>query len=463
MDPPEGRGRDLPPQAIFGTRYAELARFRLTVEVRAASPPAAKSLRRPGSPSRTAVPRRHVPAISVPTGRAGRVGLVVAALLAVAGTWNYFQPIPSVTAASSGLSQYVITGTPPSLPWPAVGAAAVGASGVGLIARSADAPPAPAGSVAKVMTALVLLTDKPLAVNELGPSLIITDQDVATYSAEAADQQSVVPVAVGEQLNEFEALQALLIPSGNNIAETLARWDAGSVAAFVAKMNARAAALHLARTTFADPAGVSPRTVSTPSDLLALGAAAMQQGVVAEIVGLTQTTLPVAGTVYNTNGALGQSGIIGIKTGVNAGATFLFAASYSVDGHSLTIYGCVMGQPTVATAFERAIALVGTMRTALKMRPLVARNDVVGAYNAPWGSHVDLLAMGDVTFVEWPGMILHERLDTMTLAGDGSLPKGTPVGTLHLVLGDQQADVPLQTASSFDPPGLLWRMSRINW
>ncbi len=144
------------------------------------------------------------------------------------------------------------------------------------------------------MTALVVVTDKPLARDQLGPDLIMTDQDVATYSADAADQQSVVPVTLGEHLNEFEALEAMLIPSGNNIAETLARWDAGTVPAFVTKMNQRAMALHLEHTTFADPAGVSIQTVSTPTDLMALGMAAFKQDVIAEIVSLPQTTLPVA-------------------------------------------------------------------------------------------------------------------------------------------------------------------------
>ena len=157
----------------------------------------------------------------------------------VAGTINYLRPIPDVAATTSSPVQSTIPGTPPSLPWPGVGSAAVGASGLGLIATSGDASPAPAASVAKVMTAMVVLVDKPLVRGAAGPTLVITDQDVATYKADVADQQSVVPVVVGEQLSEFQALEALLVPSGNNIAETLARWDAGSVTAFVAKMNQR--------------------------------------------------------------------------------------------------------------------------------------------------------------------------------------------------------------------------------
>jgi D-alanyl-D-alanine carboxypeptidase (penicillin-binding protein 5/6) len=393
------------------------------------------------------------------------VGLAVVVLLAAVSIWNYVQPIPAAAASSTGLDRYVITGTPPNLPWPAVGSAAVGASDLGLIAKSSDVGPVPAASVAKVMTALVLISDKPLAKGETGPTLIMTDQDVLTYMADAAQQQSVVPVVAGEQLNEFQALEALLIPSGNNIAETLARWDAGSVTAFVAKMNQRAAQLHMTHTTFADPAGVSLQTVSTPADLLALGIAAMQQEVLAQIVSRPQATLPVAGTVYNVNAALGRSGIIGIKTGsgLNVGANFLFAATATVDGHPLTLFGCVMGQPTLEIAFNAAEALVTSMASALKYRPIVNRGDVVAIYSTAWGSHANLIATQDLTFVEWPGTILQERLDAKTLVVDGPLPGGAADGKLHVVLGDQQADVSLVTASSLDPPGLAWRLLRINF
>jgi D-alanyl-D-alanine carboxypeptidase (penicillin-binding protein 5/6) len=374
------------------------------------------------------------------------------------------RPIPAVAATDAGPSQYSISGAPPSLPWPNVGGAAVGASGLGLIAASGDVPAAPAASVAKVMTALVVLADKPLKKGQAGPNLVLTDQDVAAYRADAAENQSVVRVAAGEQLSEFAALEALLIPSGNNIAETLARWDAGSVAAFVAKMNESAAGLHLTHTTFTDPAGASAQTASTPTDLLALGIAAMQQEVLAQIVSLPETTLPVAGTVYNVNYSLGQSGIVGIKTGsgLNSGANFLFAAAATVDGQQVTLYGCVMGQPTLDAAFQEAEALIATMQGALRVRRIVARNDVVGSYDTSWGSHSNLVATTDATVVEWPGMTVRQRLDAKTLVIDGPTAGGTSAGTVHVVVGDQQVDVPVVTAGSLAPPGVAWRLLRIN-
>ena len=292
----------------------------------------------------------------------------------------------------------------------------------------------------------------------------MTDQDVAAYNADATDQQSVVPVAAGEHLSEFQALEAMLVASGNNIAETLARWDAGSVAAFVAQMNRHAAALHLTHTTFADPAGASIQTVSTPVDLMAMGMAAMQQEVLAQIVGLPVATLPVAGVVYNVNYALGQSGIVGIKTGFgfNLGANFLFAATATIDGQYVTLFGCVMGEPTLDAAFKEAESLIGAMKDALRVRRVATAGGVVGAYATSWGSRADLVATAAVTLVEWPGMTVRQRIDAPELAVDGPVPSGRSRGMLHITLGDQQVDVPLVMAGSLEPPGITWRLWRIN-
>lgn len=392
-----------------------------------------------------------------------RVALVLAVLLIAIGAWSYLRPIPAVSATGTLPAESTVTGTAPPLPWPKVGSAAIAVSGLGLIANSGEVQPAPEASIAKVMTALVVLTDKPLAKGQSGPALTITDQDVAFYTADKADKQSVVEVHAGEQLTELEALQALLIPSANNIAETLARWDAASLPAFVAKMNQQATALHLTRTVFADPAGVSTQTVSTPTELVALGRAAMQQDVFALIVNMAQATLPVAGVVYNVNSVLGESGIVGIKTGsgLNTGANFLFAATATVDSHPITMYGCVMGQPTLDLAFTAAKNLIGAMLSGLRVHPVLNRNDVVGAYDTAWGTHSDLLATVDVTLVEWPGMVLRERLSAPTLNIEQPMPSATREGTLHITLGDYQLDVPLVTANAMYPPGRTWRLFRI--
>ena len=392
-----------------------------------------------------------------------KVAIAIAFLVAVVGVANYLRPIPTVQAASAVPKSTTIAGTTPALPWPSVGSAAVAVSGLGPIATSGNEQSAPAASVTKVMTALLVLEDKPLKAGEQGPSMTITDLDVQAFLADKADQQSVVEVRTDELLTEFQALEALLVPSGNNIAFTLARWDAGSVDVFIGKMNKRGKALGMSHTTFADTAGASIESVSTPSDLVALGMAAMKQPVFAQIVALPQAILPVAGKVFNVNYVLGQSGIVGIKTGsgFNLGASFLYAATVTVDGRAITLYGCVMGQPTLALAFTAAKALIAAMQPYLSVKRIIARNGTAGSYELPWGGGSDLLSTSDVDLVEWPGMVLSERLDAPAIVVDKPLAPGTAEGSLHVELGDYKLDVPLVTAASLYPPGRMWRLTRI--
>ena len=392
---------------------------------------------------------------------AGVVLLLVAAFLA----FNFFlRPIPAVAATASVPSSTTTPGTPTPLPWPGGGSAAVGVSSLGMIANSGNEKPAPAASVAKVMTALVILEDKPLKLKEQGPSITITDADVQTYQSEKAQQQSVVEVQSGEQLTEFQTLEGLLIPSANNLAFTLANWDAGSVDAFVAKMNKRAKELGMKHTKFADAAGASDQTVSTPRDLVVLGMKAMkEQDVFAQIVATSDAKLPVAGTVYNVDYALGQSGIIGIKTGsgLSSGAIFLFAASATINGFTITMFGCVMGLPTLDAAFGAAKALIAAMQPQLRIARVLSKYVAVGTYELPWGGHSDLLSTLNVDLVEWPGMILRQSVRAPAITITQPLPQRTDAGVLNIALGDYNLDIPLTTSDPMYPPGKFWRLTRI--
>ena len=77
-------------------------------------------------------------------------------------------------------------------------------------------------------------------------------------------------MALGEQLTERQLLEGLLVHSANNFADALAAWDAGSLPAFVDKMNTTAAILGMTGTHFADPSGLDATSESTPADLLRL-------------------------------------------------------------------------------------------------------------------------------------------------------------------------------------------------
>jgi len=231
-----------------------------------------------------------------------------------------------------------------------VGASAAGISGTGVISRPGATRPAPIASVAKVMTAYVIRHDHPLTANGSGPDLTVQPQEAAAYPAQVRDGDSLVPVTAGETLTERQALEALLLPSADNMAWILARWDAGSQAGFVARMNATARRLGMTGTSYTDPSGLDPSTTSTAADQVRLGMAAMRVPVLATIAAMSTAVLPVAGLVRNYNTLLGQDGIVGLKTGSTqaAGGCVLVAAWHKASGRKTLIVAAAFGQPGTA-------------------------------------------------------------------------------------------------------------------
>jgi D-alanyl-D-alanine carboxypeptidase (penicillin-binding protein 5/6) len=234
----------------------------------------------------------------------------------------------------------------PSTVWPAYGQAAVQV-GQSEVQAGPNQHAAPIASVAKVMTAYLVLRDHPLGLGRDGPVITLTDADVADTDRRRGQGESIVPVVAGEQLTERQALEALLLPSANNIAAVLARWDAGSVEGFVDRMNATARSLGMADTRYTDPSGYDDATVSTAADQVRVVQRAMRLPVFASIVATSSTTLPVAGTVRNTNTLLGYGGFVGVKTGSTpaAGGCFAFRAIRRIEGKRTTVTGVVLGQP----------------------------------------------------------------------------------------------------------------------
>jgi D-alanyl-D-alanine carboxypeptidase (penicillin-binding protein 5/6) len=294
-------------------------------------------------PARTTT--RRTPRIPV----AGLLVVIVAIVAALGIGWPASS---SSTAASPGdvarPEQRGAAGDATSVTvWPVDGQAAFVRTGRPDIQAGPNQHAAPIASVAKVMTAYLVLRDHPLRLGDAGPTITLTGADAADTDRRRGHGESVVPVVAGEPLTELQALQALLLPSANNIAVVLARWDAGSPDRFVGRMNAAARSLGMTRTRYTDPSGYDDATVSTAADQVRIVDRAMALPVFASIVATPSATLPVAGTVHNTDTLLGRNGFVGVKTGSTsaAGSCFAFRAIRWIGGKRMTITGVVLGQP----------------------------------------------------------------------------------------------------------------------
>jgi D-alanyl-D-alanine carboxypeptidase (penicillin-binding protein 5/6) len=259
---------------------------------------------------------------------------------------------------------------PQAVSWPQSGQAAF-VLGEDRPSASPYQQPTAIASLAKVMTAYLTLERYPMSGEQEGFSITVTTVDAEAAAEEATRNQSVVAVQAGEQLTERQLLEALLIPSGNNIASILAATVAGSETRFLAEMNTEASALGMNHTTYTDPSGFDPGTVSTAADQLRIFQRAMRFTVFRQIVSMASITLPVAGTLANFNPLLAE-GYAG-KTGSDsaAGGCLAFFTHVAVGGRRLTAAGVVMGQgqgsntsTILAAAGEAAEELVDSVLPA---------------------------------------------------------------------------------------------------
>jgi D-alanyl-D-alanine carboxypeptidase (penicillin-binding protein 5/6) len=254
--------------------------------------------------------------------------------------------------------------------WPPHGQAAL-VLGNGRPAASPREQSVPIASLAKVMTAYLTLRRYPLSGAKDGFAITVTAAQEQAVAQDARQGQSVVAVAAGERLTERQLLEALLIPSGNNIAQTLAAQIAGSQTRFVAEMNAQARALGMYHTIYTDPSGFDPGTVSTAADQLRVFERAMRFSVFRQTVSMASVTLPVAGTVTNFNPLIAD-GYAG-KTGSDSAADgcLAFFTQVTASGRRLTAAGVVLGQGQgsdtaglLAAAGDAAERLVDSVITA---------------------------------------------------------------------------------------------------
>jgi hypothetical protein len=295
--------------------------------------------------------------------------------------------------------------------------------------------------------------------------------------------------------------------SANDVAYSLAVWDAGTEVAFVAKMNALAASLGASHTHYVDASGYLPQSVSTAADCLRIAAAGMSIPTFAEVVGMASVTLPLVGTVRNIVSEIGSNGVIGVKSGYTseAGGCMVLAGFRMIKGRSVLVLASALGQrvpppippkpspstttttgpttptPTATSAPTSTTTTVPTndleiLYPLLYTGPVVeklldaseasvvpvsvaSRGQAVGTVTAFWGRarhQVEVVTSEGAWLLGWPG----QRVPSTTKSGP--LPPGgtagTRVGTAFYALGTQIEAVPLRLAATLPEPSWWWRL-----
>ncbi|MDN0194017.1 D-alanyl-D-alanine carboxypeptidase [Streptomyces sp. S.PNR 29] len=388
--------------------------------------------------------------------------LLLVVIFAVVQT---LRPLPQPTLDLTAKDSYAFEGSKVDIPWPSAGQAALDVQGIGSFGSSGEQKPVPIASVAKVMTAYLILRDHPLKSGANGPKLKI-DQTAEDQSD--AGQESTVPVTAGDSISQREALESILIASANNIARLLARWDAGSEKAFVTKMNDAAKDLGMKNTTYTDPSGLNNTTVSTAVDQVKLAKEAMKQPAFREVAAMMSYTDYKGANHPNWNQLVGSNNVVGIKTGTTTSAlgNLVFAAKKEIGGETRTIVGAVVRQPDngtgiLAAALDSGDKLIRAAQSALESATILKKGDVVGYADDGLGGRTPVVATEDVKAVGWAGLTVK-----LTFKAD-ELPHtakaGTEVGTLTVGDGGTSGAVQVPVALQKDlvEPGWADKLTRL--
>ena len=384
---------------------------------------------------------------------------VVLALLISGGVYTanaLGAPIPSAAPQVTDPAPVAAAAQPLALP--GFGTYAVGAVGFdGLLAAGSEQQPMPMASIAKVITALVVLDAHPVAAGEGGPDIAYTEDDVDIYWDQVAQNSSVAPVVAGSTLTLRESLEAMLLPSGGNYSISIANWAFGSVDGYLTAARAWLDGHGLVNTRLVDTSGLSLEDVSTAAEIVELGKLALADPTVAEIVALPSVDVPEIGELKNSNKLLGSHGVDGIKTGTtDDAANLLFSADYPVGSTSVTVVGVLLGGETHAVLNEAIAALLDSVAPGFhEVSPLQA-NEVLAEYDTPWGDTARARTTDGATVVVWNDtpVDVEVRADPLALAS-----RGDEVGTAVVHAGSQEISVPLVLDASLEDPGAWWRLS----
>ncbi len=196
--------------------------------------------------------------------------------------------------------------------------------------------PRPMASVTKMMTAVVVR------------DVLDLDARVRVSETAAGVGESEVGLIPGERWSVRDLLYALLVRSANDAAVTLAEAAGGTVAGFAEMMNARAAALGLENTSFANPHGLDAAGhFASAADLAVLGAHLLDDPLLAEmvrtrIVAFRPAPNGSSRVIANTNQLLGDyPGVLGVKTGFTGDAGLVLVSALQTSERLLI--GVVMG------------------------------------------------------------------------------------------------------------------------
>jgi len=384
-------------------------------------------------------------------------GTVVILAVGAYGPATLLGPLPPSAVTVLDTPRPATAPVPPTMP--THGASAVTETAdAAPFAVAGDTAPLPLAGIAKTITALVVLDEHPLAPEADGVTVPITSDDYLSYLDYQKAGARTVTVYTEDAWSLRGMLQALLLGSSNNHADTLARWSFGSVDGYVAAANAWLRQNGMTQTTVVDATGLGDGNVGTASDLSRLAAIALSNETIASLLSEPVTGLASRRGIENTTSYLPDQGVTGISLSYTdaAGLCLLFGGTVEVEGEPYRFFGAILREPDWDALDTDVTALMASARAGVTMSPVIAEGTPLVTIRTAWGDTAQGVAGPSSVRPRW---VRAPLTLTPSIAPFSETTAGGTIGTVTADDGSEQTPVSIRADKRVADPGPLWRLA----
>ncbi|WP_404346655.1 D-alanyl-D-alanine carboxypeptidase family protein [Sutcliffiella horikoshii] len=294
----------------------------------------------------------------------------------------------------------------------------------------------PPASMTKIMTMLLIM-------EAIDKGELTWDEKIRTSEYAASMGGSQIFLEPGEEMTTDEMLRGIAIASGNDASVAMAERIAGSEAAFVDRMNAKAKDLGLENTLFQNPTGLPAKNhYSTANDMAVMAKELLKYEGITKYTGQYEDYLRQDSEkkfwLVNTNKLVRfYPGVDGVKTGFTQEAKYCLTATAKKD--NMRVIAVVFGAPTPKDRNAQITNMLDFAFSQYKTHPMYERNVAVGRVEISKGSEkeVDAVTSEPISVLTKKGENTDDVEKVITVDENVKAPvkKGDKVGKIVLKKG----------------------------
>lgn len=362
-------------------------------------------------------------------------------------------PAVAVTPTAGYEKSFEVTADEPA--WPEQPAAISVWGNPAIESNSAEAQ-VPMASIAKLVCALVSLDAKPFESTE-NDTYTLGPKDSAYIAEVLKEDGSTEPVAEGTALTRYQMLELMLLPSANNYALSYVDWMFGSNDAYVAAAREFLAKHKLTEMTVVEPTGLSFDNVASARNLATIGALALDQPVLAQIMAEKTADIPGVGVIKSSNPLQNDPGVRGMKTGTtSAGRNLILAQDFTVADRTITAIVVTLGQPSAEARVDTSRALAANVAANTQQLAVATKAESVATATSWNGEQIALITTKDAATV-----LTRNETAKRTVALSpvtAGMDAGAKVGTVTITTPTGTQKVAVALGASIPEPDLWWRL-----